>query len=856
MTSNGGDQNDGMGGAIFKIGLAGGNFELVYRFDGITDQSPWGNLIEGQDGYLYGMTGSSGEGGIFKIAKDGSDYQKLHQFGVGDDGRQPRGSLIQLQNGDLIGVATGGANDLGVMFRIKQDGTDYERLYEFTALVNGGVVQASDGKLYGTADPNNQGIIYSIEPDGSNFNIVFANNDFNNGVGYRALTEAEPNVFIGVAEKGASSNNGAIFKVTSAGSYTKLKDFYQEGADPECVLMQASDGNLYGVTTRGGAYGQGVIFKIKKDGTGYTKLFEFDLVQGMEPKGGLVELPNGYLCGITNRGGTQYSGNIYKIKFDGTDFSTIKSFTFTEGNPLGNIRLGTDGYLYGVTSKEFPATPGTLYRILPDGTAFSVVIDFNTVSAIVGTQPAGIRFGSDGYIYGTTSQGGQNVAGTFFRVKTDGAELEKLADLDFSYFTLASGNVPLQASNGLLYGTGFFNQSVYSLAPNNLEFTTYQNPRGTNSFGDLIELPGSNLYGTNVLNIFRFDLTTKTFTSLFDVNPFGVAMPHAGLLAVSKQPQELVFELIGEKQFGDADFELSASSSLGLPVTFHSDNPEVATVDGNIIKIIGSGTATITARQAGTIIIAAVEEVQTLTVIKSTQTIAFDPLPFKIVGDAPFTLPASSSSGQPIDYVAVHGKVEITANIVTPISAGRETIIASLPDNHNYNAVPSIEQSFCVNPSKPVISTQTTTNGEVLVSSNSIGNQWHLNGNPIEGATLQTFSASTSGLYTVITKVDECVSELSDAHTFVVTSAEEVGLERSVSIFPNPATNTIVVNLPESNMSSLSITVIDPIGRTYNLVGELHDDNYVTDVTGLRAGVYLLKIKNDKKTYHARFVKR
>ena len=130
-------------------------------------------------------------------------------------------------------------------------------------------------------------------------------------------------------------------KMTFQGSYTNS---YLPGRRRSGMhLIQASDGDLYGVTTRGGNYGQGVIFKIKEDGTGYTKLFEFDDVKGMEPKGGLIQLPNGYLCGITKTGGAEYSGNIYKIKLDGTDFSTIKSFTFLENNPFGNIILGTDG---------------------------------------------------------------------------------------------------------------------------------------------------------------------------------------------------------------------------------------------------------------------------------------------------------------------------------------------------------------------------------------------------------------------------------------------------------------------------------------------------------------------------------
>ncbi len=521
-------------------------------------------------------------------------------------------------------------------------------------------------------------------------------------------------------QMGAIGNSVFFFIGYFGGSYTKLKDFYQEGADPECALMQASDGDLYGVTTRGGNYGQGVIFKIKKDGTGYTKLFEFDHVKGMEPKGGLIQLPNGYLCGITKRGGAEYSGNIYKIKLDGTDFSTIKSFTFFEGNPFGNIILGTDGYLYGVTYKEFPDRPGTLYKILPDGSSFSVILDFNNVSAIVGTQPVGIRFGSDGYIYGATSQGGQNSFGTIFRVKNDGLNLQKLADLEYSYFSLASRNVPLQASNGLLYGTGFFNQSVYSLDPVGLEFNAYKNAKGTNSMGDLIELPGGELFGTNVANIFRFNITTKTFTSLFDVNPFDRGMPYAGLLAAQKQPQELTFEPIAGKKVGDADFALSASSSLGLPITFHSSNPAAATVDGHIVKIIGSGSATITARQAGTIVIAAVEEEQTVIVNKADQTITFHALSSITVVDGPFTLPASSSSGQTIEYSSVNGRVEISGNVVTPVSAGRETIKAVQAGNDNYNAAPTVEQNFCIKPAKPGITLQEANSGAVLVSSNAV----------------------------------------------------------------------------------------------------------------------------------------
>jgi hypothetical protein len=274
-----------------------------------------------------------------------------------------------------------------------------------------------------------------------------------------------------------------------------------------------------------------------------------------------------------------------------------------------------------------------------------------------------------------------------------------------------------------------------------------------------------------------------------------------------------------------------------------------------MVKIIGVGSATITARQTGTIVIAAAEEEQTLIVNKSNQTIIFEAVPVKNIGDAPFTLPASSSSGETIEYSSVYGKVEITGNVVTPVSAGRETIIATLAANENYNDALPVEQSFCIKPSKPGITFQDTSNGAVLISSNAIGNQWYLNGNQIQDASSQTLTGLTTGIYSVNTTIDDCASELSDVYPLVVTSSEEVDLAHRISIFPNPASDKVVVTMSDLKEKQLSIGVLDPMGRTYDLVGELDDNNYITDVSGLPAGVYLIKVKHDQTIYYARFVK-
>lgn len=70
-------------------------------------------------------------------------------------------------------------------------------------------------------------------------------------------------------------------------------------------------------------------------------------------------------------------------------------------------------------------------------------------------------------------------------------------------------------------------------------------------------------------------------------------------IAVAKSPQTIEFAPLGTKHYGDAPFELAATATSGLPVVFASSDPAVATVEGSTVTIIGLGTATITANQAG-----------------------------------------------------------------------------------------------------------------------------------------------------------------------------------------------------------------------------------------------------------------
>ena len=98
-------------------------------------------------------------------------------------------------------------------------------------------------------------------------------------------------------------------------------------------------------------------------------------------------------------------------------------------------------------------------------------------------------------------------------------------------------------------------------------------------------------------------------------------------LTVNQADQTIIFPVPGTKTYGDPDFNLSATASSGLIVSYASDNPEVATISGATVHITGAGTAVITASQAGNnLYYSAIDVTATLTVNKADQTITFGAL--------------------------------------------------------------------------------------------------------------------------------------------------------------------------------------------------------------------------------------
>jgi uncharacterized repeat protein (TIGR03803 family) len=233
-----------------------------------------------------------------------------------------------------------------------------------------------------------------------------------NGSGPSVLLRASDGNYYG-ATVGGGSGHGTIFRLTPAGALTTIYTFTampglpgNAGADGggPVALTQGDDGNFYGATTRGGAssdvpYGGGTVFKITPAGV-LTTLHSFTMSEGYSPGGALIQASDGNFYGVTTEGGSGFNGAVFKITPSGT-LTILHGFSFEEGIACSSLVESADGTLYGCTGGSGDSG-GEVYKVTTTG----VVSSFYSFSASDGDGPTGLIQGSDGNFYGTTYFGG------------------------------------------------------------------------------------------------------------------------------------------------------------------------------------------------------------------------------------------------------------------------------------------------------------------------------------------------------------------------------------------------------------------------------------------------------------------
>ena len=402
------------------------------------------------------------------------------------DGQKPNAALL-LSGNRLYGIAkNGGRWGNGTVFALNTDGTGFTNLHTFAA--------TSGGSL-----PN------------------FANLE---GINPQSDLILSGNTLYGTAPYGGTNGNGTVFAVNIDGTgfinlhtFTSGPGANKDGASPFGGLVLFSN-TLFGTASAGGNYGNGTVFAVSTDGTGFTNLHSFNVSEGAAPFGGLV-LSGKTLFGTTADGGPSADGTVFAVSTDGSTFTNLHSFTGRDGaSPFAGLILSANT-LYGTTEGSSIGY-GAVFAVSTDGRSFTNLHTFNRSE---GWEPQGRLFLSGNTLYGTATYGGigQNGNGTLFAIKTDGTGFTNLhkftatAGSEGGYGVNMDGGYPvggLILSGNTLFGTTHMGGASGTGTIFTLSFTP-----------QLTLVPsGSNLVFAWPTNYAGFDYTGYTLQSTADLS--------------------------------------------------------------------------------------------------------------------------------------------------------------------------------------------------------------------------------------------------------------------------------------------------------------------------------------------------
>lgn len=327
-------------GTVFRVNPATGRANLVYNFCAVSGcpdgELPYGTLQAMPDGSFYGTTmrgGANGMGTVFHLMADGTlttVYDFCQQANC-IDGMQPETGVILGPDGNLYGLASGGAFGGGEFFQLTPTGA-LTIIHSFCAETS-----CTDGTLY-----------FSNFPD---YGVMLANDGNFYGT---TPTGGRP---------GISDGGGILFRIGPDGTFAQVHSFCRLGGCPDgyqpASLTQGTDGNLYGTTIS-------TAYRLKFP----ARLTTLNYI--LHPIGGLIQASDGNFYGTAAIGGIYERGGVFEMTPAGvvtTLYSFGANFNPNTGRspdgeyPFAGLGIASDGNLYGTTTTGGSAGNGTVFRV-------------------------------------------------------------------------------------------------------------------------------------------------------------------------------------------------------------------------------------------------------------------------------------------------------------------------------------------------------------------------------------------------------------------------------------------------------------------------------------------------------------
>lgn len=390
-------------GAAFKI-TPGGKMTDVHDFNPSAKPVPEGmpdsGLTLGTDGNFYGTMyngGASNNGAVFKMTPAGK-VTILYSFTGGNDGKNPEAPPIEGTDGNFYGTTfIGGLDNDGTVYWMTPAGK-LTTCVSFTASDGqqpySPLVQGTDGNFYGTTSSGDGfGTVFKVTPaKACAVTTLYAFNDAGGDGAYPdgVLVQGSDGNLYSTAYEGSSNNYGVVYDLTLKGKCTELFGFDggSDGGHPVAGLLLATDGNFYGVTNVGGADGFGTIFQLSANGK-HFQAWPFSGTDGANPDVTLIQNTNGTIYGDASIGGaTTNTGTFFKftgLKFEKTPFVSL---VLDAGKVGSTVEILGQGFVKGKTTVSFNGTSkGTNPMVMSSTYMTATVPEGATTGFVTVTTP-------------------------------------------------------------------------------------------------------------------------------------------------------------------------------------------------------------------------------------------------------------------------------------------------------------------------------------------------------------------------------------------------------------------------------------------------------------------------------------
>ena len=387
------------------------NLRILHAFSGADGAWPRGSLVA-TGGFLYGGTTVGGEannGTVFRVRPDGTGFQSLYSFTAGGDnglGNQPHHNSLLLVGDVLVGAARQGGNTdngaeegtqkrgNGTLFRIETSGSGYSVIEQFhggersPATPHSPPQIAPDGRmLYGmsaSGGKHRHGTLFEMHVDGTGFRILHHFEKSKGKEPHGMVVFDGASTLLGMTRLGGTladgrEGAGVIFRYDlTTGAHKVLHVFAKNASDNgdtnDHGFLSPTGGYYYGTTELGGKYGQGVIFRLRADGSDFSIVHSFGADRdGKKPFGSLQQVGE-WFYGTTTVGGDHDDGTIFRLRPSDLLYERLVSFdrATTGAFPEDNVIPSSDGStLYGLTQAGGAHDPKAAKKF---GTVFALTV--------------------------------------------------------------------------------------------------------------------------------------------------------------------------------------------------------------------------------------------------------------------------------------------------------------------------------------------------------------------------------------------------------------------------------------------------------------------------------------------------